>query len=80
MECWLRWRGNRWDKNTRGGGGDSWLVGIMQELEKSNIKDILENGKNNDYNIWKGISKKCVNIERQSVDVEMRKVSSPTLY
>jgi hypothetical protein len=52
----------------------------MQELEKSNIKDILENGKNNDYNIWKGISKKCVNIERQSVDVEMRKVSSPTLY
>jgi hypothetical protein len=41
--------------------------------------DIWESGRNNNKNMWIRISKRCVDIERQNMEVMMRDKNSLTL-
>jgi hypothetical protein len=52
-----------------GGGGSDWMGRIKLKLERSCMGNVWEIGKNGDKNVWSRISKKCVDMEGQSVQV-----------
>jgi hypothetical protein len=42
--------------------GNNWLNKIKQELERLGMGDIWKNGEENNRNIWRGVSKRYVDI------------------
>jgi hypothetical protein len=51
----------------------------LDEVESLGMRDIGENGRNNDKNIWIRVRKRC-DIERYSTEFTTRERSSLTLY
>jgi hypothetical protein len=45
--------------------GNNWLNKIKQELERMGMGDIWINGEENNRNVWREVSKRCVDIERE---------------
>jgi DNA repair ATPase RecN len=52
--------------------GNNWLNKIKQELEGLGMGDIWINGEENNRNVWREVSKRCVDIERQNMEASMR--------
>jgi DNA repair ATPase RecN len=53
--------------------GNNWLNKIKQELERMDMGDIWINGEENNRNVWREVSKRCVDIERQNMEANIRK-------
>jgi DNA repair ATPase RecN len=52
--------------------GDNWLNKIKQELERLGMGDIWINGEENNRNVWREVSKRCMDIERQNMEASVR--------
>jgi hypothetical protein len=53
--------------------GNNWLNKIKQELEGLGMGDIWINGEDNNRNVWREVSKRCMDTERQNMEASMRK-------
>jgi hypothetical protein len=53
---------------------------IKQELEGLGMGDIWINGEQNNRNVWREISRRCVGIERQNMEASMREKRSLVFY
>jgi DNA repair ATPase RecN len=51
--------------------GNNWLNKIKQELERLGMGDIWINGEENNRNVWREVSKRRVDIERQNMEASM---------
>jgi hypothetical protein len=60
--------------------GNKWLNKLKQELEILGMWDIWKNGEENNRNVWKEASKRCVDIERQKMEACMRDQRSLIFY
>jgi hypothetical protein len=60
--------------------GNSWLNEIKQELERLGVGDIWKNGEENNRNVWREVSKRCVDIERQNMEASMIEKRSLVFY
>jgi hypothetical protein len=56
--------------------GNDWLNKIKQESEGLVMGDIWINGEENNRNVWRDVSKRCVDIERQNMEASMREKRS----
>jgi hypothetical protein len=52
--------------------GKNWLNKIKQELEVLGMGDIWIKGEEINRNVWREVSKRCMNIERQDMEVSMK--------
>jgi hypothetical protein len=52
--------------------GSNWLNKIKQELETLGMWDTWINGEENNRNVWREVSKRSVDIERQNMEASMR--------
>jgi hypothetical protein len=60
--------------------GNNWLNKIKQELEGLGRRDIWINGEENNRNVWRVVSKRCVDTERQNMEASMREKRSLVFY
>jgi hypothetical protein len=60
--------------------GNNWLNKIKQELERLGMGDIWINGEQNNRNVWREASKRCVDIEAQNMEASMREKVSLVFY
>jgi hypothetical protein len=44
--------------------GNNWLNKVKQELERLGMVDIWINGEENNRNVWREVSKRCMDIDR----------------
>jgi hypothetical protein len=47
---------------------NSWLNKINQELEGLGMGDIWINGEENNRNVWREVSKRCMDVEKQNME------------
>jgi hypothetical protein len=52
--------------------GKNWLNKIKQELEGLGMGDIWIKGEENNRKVWRELSKRCMDIERQSMEASMK--------
>jgi hypothetical protein len=52
--------------------GKNWLNEIKQELEGLGMGDIWKKGEENNRNVWREVSKRCMDIERQNIEASMK--------
>jgi hypothetical protein len=60
--------------------GNNWQNKIKQELENLGMGDIWINGEENNRNIWREESKRCMDTERQNMEASMREKRSLVFY
>jgi hypothetical protein len=60
--------------------GKNWLNKIKQELEGLGMGDIWIMGEENNRNIWREVSKRCMDIERQNMEASMTEKRSLVFY
>jgi hypothetical protein len=60
--------------------GYSWLNKIKQELERLGMRDIWINGEENIRKVWREVSKRCMDIERQNMEASVREKRSLVFY
>jgi hypothetical protein len=56
------------------------MLFIKQELEGLGMGDISINGEENNRNVWREVSRRCVDIERQNMEASMREKRSLGFY
>jgi cell fate (sporulation/competence/biofilm development) regulator YmcA (YheA/YmcA/DUF963 family) len=58
--------------------GENWLKKLEQEINSLGMGDIWRRGGENNNNVWKVVSKRCTDTERQKMEANMRekKISS----
>jgi L-lactate utilization protein LutB len=60
--------------------GNNWLNKIKYELERLGVEVIWISGEENNRNVWREVSKTCVDIERQNIEASMRDKISLAFY
>jgi hypothetical protein len=60
--------------------GKNWLNRIKQELEGLGMGDIWIMGEENNRNVWREGSKRCIDIERQNMEASMKEKRSLVFY
>jgi hypothetical protein len=60
--------------------GKNWLNKIKQELEGLGMGDIWTMGEENNRNVWRKVSKRCMDIERQNMEASMKEKRSLVFY
>jgi hypothetical protein len=62
------------------GKGRNWLNKIKQELEGLGMGDIWINGEEYNRNVWREVSIRCMDIERQNMEASMKEKGSLVFY
>jgi cell fate (sporulation/competence/biofilm development) regulator YmcA (YheA/YmcA/DUF963 family) len=52
--------------------GENWLKKLEQELNSLGMRDVWRRGGENNNNVWKVVSKRCIDTERQKMEANMR--------
>jgi len=52
--------------------GEKWLKKVEQELNRLGMADVWRREGENNNNVWREVSKRCVDIERQKMEANMR--------
>jgi hypothetical protein len=52
--------------------GENWVKKLEQELKRPGVGDVWRRGGENDTNVWKVVSKRCIDSERQKMEANMR--------
>jgi hypothetical protein len=52
--------------------GKNWLNKIKQKLEGLGMGDIWIMGEENNRNVWREVSKRCMDIETQNIEASMK--------
>jgi hypothetical protein len=52
--------------------GENWLKKLEQELNRLGMRDVLRSGGEKNNNVWKVVSKRCIDTERQKMEANMR--------
>jgi hypothetical protein len=60
--------------------GNNWLNKIKQELEGLGMGDIWINGEENNRNVWREVSKRCMDTEGQNMKASMKEKRSLVFY
>jgi hypothetical protein len=60
--------------------GENWLKKLEQELNRPGMGDAWRSGGENNNNVWKVVSKRCINTERQKIEANLRGKKSLALY
>jgi hypothetical protein len=60
--------------------GKNWLNKIKQKLEGLDMGDIWIKGEENNRNVWREASKRCMDIERQNMEASMKEKRSLVFY
>jgi hypothetical protein len=58
----------------------NWLKRLEQELNSLGMGDVWRRGGENDNNVWKVVSKRWIDTERQKIEANMREKRSLDLY
>jgi hypothetical protein len=59
--------------------GNNWLNKVKQ-LEGLGMGDIWINGEGNNKNVWREVSKTCMDIDRQNMEASMKEKRSLVFY
>jgi hypothetical protein len=60
--------------------GNNWLNKIKQELEILGMGDIWKNGEEDNRSVWREVSKRCVDTDRQNIEASKREKRSLVFY
>jgi cell fate (sporulation/competence/biofilm development) regulator YmcA (YheA/YmcA/DUF963 family) len=60
--------------------GENQLKKLEQELNSLGTGDVWRRGGENNNNVWKVVSKRCIDTERQKMETNMREKRSLALY
>jgi hypothetical protein len=60
--------------------GENWLKKLEQEINSLGMGDVWRRGGENNNNVWKVVSKRCTDTERQKMEANMREKRSLALY
>jgi hypothetical protein len=60
--------------------GSDGRSGINQEFERLDMGDVWRNGEENNRNLWREVSKRCVDVERQIIEASMEEKRSLVFY
>jgi alcohol dehydrogenase YqhD (iron-dependent ADH family) len=52
--------------------GENWLKKLEQELNRLDMRDVWRRGGENNNNVWKVVSKRCIDTERQKMEANVR--------
>jgi hypothetical protein len=59
--------------------GENWLKKLEQVLNSLGTGDVWRRGGENNNNVWKVVSKRCTDTERQKVEANMREKKSTVI-
>jgi hypothetical protein len=60
--------------------GKNWLNKLKRELEGLGIGDIWIKGEENNRNVWREVSRRCMDTERQNMEASMKEKRSLVFY